>query len=471
MSLARPVSGAAPRARPGLSAILLLIVSAAAILHIFTAHPALVWPELFGLLGFFALEFRGLSKMARFMVALCLALVVFEYVTERFDPALTASAINRAAFMAFFLNSLSFLQHAASRSPLLLNSGRVLVHQPPGRRYLVLTFGAALFGMLLNLSTIGLLGTMIRKGVDDGENEESRRIAEIRRKRMTLAMMRGFCSIPMWSPLTVTIALITAAIPGLRWAEIAVFSAPLGVAFLLLGWLLDRRAYTHRAPPPAQGAPSLAGLLPLLALAIAVPSIAYALSHLLATSMIVALLLALPVISAAWLWLQERATPRAPARVAREIVTQVLPALPNMRTEITLFSCSAFLGVLISNIIDTEALGHTITALGLSSGVTLAISAWLIVGLSMIGVNPIVSVTILAGTLPKLAALAIDPVAVGVMLVSVWTISVNSTPYSTAVRLSSRMIDRDPTEVGLRWNGRYAFLMLCLLSLALFTLG
>ena len=461
-----------PPAWPGLSALCLICVSLAAIGGVFTDWRFLIWPEALGLLAFFALEFRGLSKMARFLVAVCIALVVFETATARLDADITAQAINRAAFMVVFLNSLSFLQHAAGRAPLLRTLGHILGHQPPGRRYLVLTFGAALFGMLLNLSAIGLLGTMIAKGVAPGTTAEDQRIAAIRRKRMTLAMIRGFCSIPMWSPITVTIALITAAIPGLKWAEIAIYSAPLGVCFLLLGWVFDRHAYPQRTPPAHSNPPSLRGLVPLLALAVAVPSLALGLSQILGTSMIVALLLALPVISAGWLWLQERTQPRAMARVGHEIGHKILPNLPTMRTEITLFACSAFLGVMVAHIIDTDAMGHAITTAGLSSGATLAISAWLIVGLALVGVNPIVSVTILAGTLPKLAALAISPVAVGVMLVSVWTISVNTTPYSTAVRLSARMLGTaTPGQIGPAWNGSYAFAMLCLLSVLLLSFG
>ncbi|MDF1728746.1 MAG: hypothetical protein P1U53_13450 [Sulfitobacter sp.] len=463
------------RARPPLgnqlSAAFLLLVSAAAICRIFANNPAFIWVELIALLGFFAVEFPRLTKMARALVLASIALVALEYARGTFDAELTMTAIGRAAFMAFFLNSLSFLQHAAGRSPLLLNSGTILVHQPPGRRYLVLTFGAALFGMLLNLSTIGLLGTMIRKGSEGGANDEARRIAGIRRKRMTLAMLRGFASIPMWSPITVTIALVTAAIPGLTWAQIAIYSAPLAAVFLLTGWIIDRLGHAL-APAPVEGStPSLLGLMPLLALVVAVPSTAYGLSAALGTSMIAALLIALPLISFGWLLIQERHQPRSLSRTAQEVTAHVLPSLPNMRTEITLFSCSAFLGVLIADIIDTVALGQFITGLGLSSGVTLAISAWLIVGLSLIGFNPIITVTIAAGALPQLAGLAISPVAVGVMLVSVWTISVNATPYGTSVRLASRMIEVPPERLGYVWNGFYALAALIVLSAALLSFG
>lgn len=52
--------------------------------------------------------------------------------------------------------------------------GEAVVNQPPGRRYTVLTIGGALFGVLLNLGTISLLGTMIREGVDAGRQKNRR---------------------------------------------------------------------------------------------------------------------------------------------------------------------------------------------------------------------------------------------------------------------------------------------------------
>lgn len=450
---------------------LLLLTSAAAIGHVFGNSPLFLWAVALGMGGFFLLEFRGLTKMAKLMVVLCFGMIGAEYATGRLDPALTAQAIHRAGFMAFFLTSLGFLQHAAGRSPLMQRSGRILVHQPPGRRYVVLTFGAALFGMLMNLGTIGLLGTMINKGTDSDGDAEARRIAGIRRQRMTLAMLRGFCSIPMWSPMTVTIALVTAAIPGLTWAQVAVWSAPLAVIYLLLGWMMDRRAYPRATAAPDQPTPSLAGLLPVLTLAIAVPLAAYAISRVLGTSMIVALLLVMPVIAAGWIWIQERDRPGAPARTAQEVTGRLIPGLPDMRTEITLFSCAAFLGVMIAAIIDTDALGRIITQMGLSSGVTLALTAWLIVGLSMVGVSAIISVTIVAATLPNLGGLAIEPAIVGFMLVSVWTITVNIAPYAASVRVAARMIHADPPQVGITWNWRYSIAILCLLTIALILVG
>ncbi|WP_050932106.1 hypothetical protein [Aestuariivita boseongensis] len=455
-----------------LSAAALVLISLSAIGHIFGSSTAFLWGALAGLCVFFGLEFRCLTKMAKTMVVLCFALVGAEVFTNTLQADLTAQAIHRAGFLAFFLTSLGFLQYAAGRSPLMQRSGRILVHQPPGRRYVVLTFGAALFGMLMNLGTIGLLGTMIDKGTfGNAETPEAQRIAQIRRRRMTLAMLRGFCALPMFSPMTVTIALVTAAIPGLTWAQVAVWSAPLTVVFLLVGWAFDRRSYPRRQAAHDGDTPPLSGLMPILLLALAVPGAAFAVSKVLGTSMIVALLIVLPIISTVWIWIQERGSTGALLRTGREIWGGLLPSLPEMRSEITLFASAAFLGVMIAAVIDTDVLGGIIVNLGLSSGAILALAAWLIVGLSLVGISTIISVTILAATLPNLSALDLGPVMVGFMLVSAWTISVNVAPYAASVRLAARMIQADPADVGVRWNGYYGLATLCLLTLVLLSLG
>lgn len=452
-----------------LSPAFLLLCCAGAVGEIFTEAPALKLVELVGLVGFLTLELRGMSRVAQILLVLCIALPIYEVSQGTFDLALAGTAIDRAAFFAFFLTSLSFLQFAANRSPLILRSGEILMNQPPGRRYLVLTFGAAIFGILLNFSTIGLLGTMIAKGVTPGTNDAERRIAGIRRRRMTLAMMRGFSSLPMWSPITVTMALITAAIPSVSYGQIVVYSLPLAVTILLMGWVLDRFSYTRRPLPGLPEAPSLFGLGPLMGIVVFVPTFAWGGSHLLGVTLIQSLLLCLPLVSLGWMLIQtwESGPATAITDTASATVTGLIPSLPAMRSEIGLFATSAFLGVLVLPLIDTVALGEAIVSAGLGAGAMLALSGWIAFLMSMIGVSPIISVTILAGTLPNLAGLYISPVAVAVTMVSIWSIVVNVTPFSASVRLSARMIDEEPVRVGMRWNLAYGSLAMATLSIAL----
>lgn len=450
-----------------LSSLFLLITSLGAIGTIFGQSPVFPVLEIVGLAGFLSREFTRISKMAKTLLAISILLPLVSLLRGSFDAGLVVTALSRAAFFAFFLTSLNFLQFAAGRSPLVQRSGKVLVMQPPGRRYIVLTFGAAMFSALLNLGTVGLLGTMIAKGVGHGADADSERIAEIRRKRMTLAMMRGFCSLPMWSPITVTIALVTASIPGLTWSQMVIYSAPMAVVHLFVGWGMDRMSYSRRvaADMPATP-PALTALFPLMAIVIFVPLLAFGLSRVLGTNLITALLLCLPFVSTGWLMVQnlDGSAAEALRKAGVSLRDGMLPGLSDIRSEVALFSCSAFIGVMVTASVDTVGLGHAILALGLGADTLLIVSAWLVVGLSLIGISPIISVTILAGTLPNLEVLRIDPVTVGIMLLSVWAICVNLTPFSAAVRFSARMIDVQPVQVGLVWNLRFGLAGLVLLS-------
>ena len=60
------------------------------------------------------------------------------------------SGLNTAAFIASFFAALTTLKFSAASSPAMRKCGAFLSAQPPGRRYLALTFGGQLFGLLLN---------------------------------------------------------------------------------------------------------------------------------------------------------------------------------------------------------------------------------------------------------------------------------------------------------------------------------
>lgn len=453
-----------------LSRLLILCTSIGAAGGIFLDTPMLLVPETIGLVGFLLVEFRRIARMGQALILLSLALPLYMIATGQLDLALAQTAVNRAAFFTLFLVALAFLQHAAGGSPLMMRSGRILVEQPPGRRYVVLTFGAGTFGALVNLGTVTLLGTMISRSLPAGDTAEARRISAIRLRRMTLALLRGFATLPMWSPITVTMAVITAAIPTLSYFQILLHTAPLTAVFLLIGWGYDRMSNPRPRTAPAMTAPSLFGLAPLLVLVVLLPATAYGASVLMGTTMIQALVLWLPLIAVLWMAIQRRPAPlpEATHSAMAEVRNSILPALPGMRTEFALFNCSAFLGVLLTAMIDTTALGEAVQAAGLSSGAVLAISAWLVVGLSLVGASAIITVTVLAGTLPAMTPMAIDVGMIGVAMVSAWAISAGMTPYSGAVRMTARTVAVDPAVLGLRWNG--VFTLTCLLLLTVFLL-
>ena len=453
------------------SSLLLMLNMVTAIWTIFAPGTL---PTLFGaaaVLAFFAYEWRALARVGRILVCLCLILPVFLAFRHGLQLSVITAAIDRAVFLAFFVTSLSFLQSAARSSPLIRRCGEAVVNQPPGRRYTVLTIGGALFGVLLNLGTISLLGTMIREGVDAGRQKTEDRVSEIRLQRMTLAMLRGFCSIPMWSPITVTLAIILASLPDITYFDILPVGVTLTVIYLASGWVIDRLTYPRPAAANVvKGAP-LITLLPLVGLVVLIPTVAFVSAQLLTISMISALLIALPFMAAVWIFFQSQGQENRLKHVGKRLWTDTLPSLPQMRSEIAIFAGSGFLGVMVVPLVDTAWLGAMVTGLGLHEGWVLTLTFWAIAVCSAIGINPIISVTLAVEVLPRLDGLQISPLSVAVMAVSAWAVIVNFSPFSAAVRIGGRIIDRDPMHIGMRWNAVFAVTMIIMLSLGLLFFG
>ncbi|SMO85544.1 hypothetical protein SAMN06265173_11812 [Thalassovita litoralis] len=453
-----------------ISSLLLVLTSGAAIWALFNGGVTAAILGAVGLTSFLFMEFPRLARVGRILFALCLIVPVAFWALDILRTDLLLRAMERAAFLTFFVSVLSFLQAAAASSPLVQRSGNALVNQPPGRRYTVLSYGAAVFGVLLNMGTLTLLGTMVKSGVDAARHQTEPRISDIRLKRMILAILRGFCSIPLWSPLTVTLAIIHASIPEVSWFTLLPYSVPLGLAFLTTGWLVDRFTFPRGGQNTLKKGESLLVLVPLVGIVLMIPATAWGLSQLLSLSMIASLLVALPLLSLGWVAVQNwDAQPLTAAK--HRLIHDILPAMPVMRSEIAIFASSAFLGALIGPMIDTDYLGDVIQSSGLSAGWVLVLTFWLIALCSGIGINPIISVSVACEVLPRLENLAIAPITVGVLAVGAWTVVVGYSPFSAAVRIAGRIINQEAARIGFIWNGLYSILCGAILTVVLLVIA
>ena len=441
---------------------------------------AIAWASLGGLfaiaiagvalVGFLMLELVHISRLGMVLLGFSLALGLVHFHRGSLDAALLEQAFGRAAFMAFFLISLFFLQSAAVTSAMVRRSGDVLVDQPPGRRYLALTFGSTVFGFLMSLGAITLLGSAIRQGV---ETIGDRRLGEIRLRRMTLALLRGFSTIPLWSPITVSMAIVLSALPEVSWIQVFPYGLAFTLISLLIGWLIDRFDPSRTLRAGATHGTSVVQLLPLVGLVVLMPVGGWALSVVLGISLLRALLLALPLMSLVWIAVQCRDSGLWPRLrgIWRRLTTDILPAMPTMRSEIAIFAGSALLGVFLVPLIDVQWIGWVIAELGLSGQFVLLIAMWVIVSAAIAGINPLVSVMIMTEILPKLPGLDISQLSVALMAVGAWSVSINVAPMSTVVRITGQVVMRDPMVIGPKWNGLYTLIIAAVLSAGLLALG
>ena len=253
-----------------------------------------------------ALQWRPMAGIARATVIAALLLGAYFALRGTLTPDILHRAIQRSAFFTLFVIALDVLRTAAMSSAMVLKSGKTIVSQPPGRRYAMISLGAHLFALLLSVGTINLLGTMNQRSIDASQDDDPPHIREIRLRRMTMALIRGFAAVTLWAPTTVTVVVVVSAVPNFDWYQFF----PLGIAtaagFLLFGWLLDRASHQRRAQigPTEPLGRILLSLVPLVSLTFGVLIATIALAFASGIRPIATLLICVPLFGICWITLQ-----------------------------------------------------------------------------------------------------------------------------------------------------------------------
>ena len=434
------------------SAILALIVIGLSAMINLVTNAQWTWiPGGLAALFFIILEWGQLARAARILFAVLIGIAVTVSLTTPDALTLLHLATERVVYLGYFVLAMGVLQATAASSPLVHRSGRVLVSQKPGRRYAALTFGGALFGLPLSVGAVGLLGTMIKHGVGD----PSERVAAIRLRRMTTALLRGVASVPLWSPTSISIPIVLLSMPDLTWLKILSHSGILAVSFLSLGWLLDRLT-NPRFVPASTGtaAPGLTALGPFMILLASLLLAVIAVSQALDLSIVSANILLAPGVSLLWQIVQQHGGgAQKPAREALQIMSdKILPSLRNMRSEFTIFAVSGALGVLIIPLVDAKALGQAILPYTSSGGAALALAYVFVVLTGIMGLNPIVSVTLSIGILTRMDTFDFRHIDIAMVVLCAWATTVTISPFTSNVRLTALAVGVDPIKVGPRWN-------------------
>lgn len=376
---------------------------------------------------------------------------------------MTQDALKSAAFIAAFFTALTFLRNASQTSPSIEACGRYLAEQPPGRRYAALTVGGHLFSLILNYGAISLLGGLAEASARREPNEE---IRNHRIRRMLLAIQRGFVSMLPWSPLTFAVAISTSLVPGAKWVDAAGFCAVSGLIFAGIGWAMDtifKPRLTVPAPVRAKVEGSWTSLLPLLGLLLLL-TVAVAGIHMWTGLRAVdVVMLVVPFISAGWIAMQNRRD-RPILNVSRRTRQYVLRDLSGYREEIVLLTLAGFIGTLGSKLLSPMVAASGVDLTIVPGWVVLVSLVWIIPIAGQIGMNPILSVSLIAPLLPEASAMSVSPAAVTTALTAGWSLCGASSPYTATTLLVGHIARLSAWHVGLVWNGAYT--LVCALALS-----
>lgn len=419
----------------------------------------------------------GMALARLVFVLVGLALVIWAVLTRGDWMSGVGLALGRGGVVIGVFVALVALRSAAMSSAAILECGRFLAAQKPGRRYLALTMGGHVFALVLLYGSISLLGTLAVESVARVTDPETR---ALRARRMLVAIQRGFSATLCWSPIAFAMVVATTLIPGANWAAAALPAMVTALMLLALGWVLDALFKPRRRGPPVPDPAEVTGttggwlrhVYPLLVLLGVVATGVAVLYRLTGVAVLGAVMSLVPVVSILWIYLQERRRIATPARRTRNRIADfALREMPKYRAEILLLFMAAFIGGLGAFLLVPLMGRFGLNLTQVPPEVILTALVCIIPLAGQCGMNPLLSVSLLVPLLPSPAMLGIDPVAMVVAVTGGWALCGTTSPYTASVLLVGALGKAPARRVGLVWNGPYALLMIPLISLWAISLG
>ena len=461
-------------ASPWLSPLCLVVIFFATLMTQLTGYQAPAILAVLVLLVFTLVEWKYLELTTKIIAIVAIGLTVALLLLSQISFVQLGMLCGSVAFFAFFLIALGLLKEAALTSESVNLTGRALLQQQPIRRYALLTFASHLLGILMSVGAINLLGTMIHRSLDDTRDTVDVRINSARQRRMMLAVVRGFCSIPLWAPTSVTITLLVTTIPKLQWIDIMPYGLYLTLVLLLFGIWLDHvqapKHLRHLVPAISNNLSDLKVSFPIAIVVITLAVVSGLLLYMTSLRPIAAVLVSAPIVSTAWIFSQyhrKRNTLSAMRLTVRRFTKDIFFKMPLQRSEIVFFAGSVLIGRLLLTVLDIEWFTQQLTHLNISAALILIASSWIIFLAALIFINPMISVTLVAGALSQLPSVENMPVTIALVMMVTWAVVIGSSPTTTSVRISANITGISPFHMGIKWNGLYSALVLLALDLYL----
>lgn len=432
----------------------------AALAMIFVGHAALTLTASAALVVYLALSSRQFSLGTWVPVILSTGALIMALQRGIPTPVLLLAA-ERALFLAALIAVLGTLRSAASVAPEVARAGLFLTSQPASRRYVALASGGHLFGVLINFGGLALLLDLAMRSMNSPATHDlPPEIREARLRRMSLAIIRGFGLISLWSPFGFATNAILITLPGISYFQFGPIGFAMSFVFLALGWLFDRlqgrryRLLGLPAPSPPPGA--WAGAVALLGHILALGTGVVVVHEVTTLSFQQALILVVPAYSLGWAAASGGRSGSGVLRALREAGGATWGRLSAMGPEIGVFASAGFLPVLLLALVPLEPLRAAISGLGMGA-VPLALSlAGSIVVLAFVGINPIVAASVLGAIAVQLAVPGLSQTAIALAITGGWTAVIGLSPFITTIIITASITGRSVWQVGPVWNGAYS---------------
>jgi hypothetical protein len=404
---------------------------------------------------FFAWHWRSLMPYPRRLGLVTLGLFGYWVLFDEPDWQQAQRMLSSAAYYAAFIGALGLAHCAVRRLPQLGELHRLVLRLPRASLYPSYLLSTFAISSVLSFGMLNLVcGSLERYLERQPYNQQQRREGA---RGVMVTALRGFALVPLLAPTSVAVAILTRELPGLSWSALLPFGLLCGAILLVVGWPMENRRL-RQLQPTAESPQTVAP-----------PDTADGLRRLLCASLLGILLIAL-LANLTWLSATQAAMLLVPLAVAgmllyqdgapMAVYTEVRDTLAGMRNETFIFACSALLGGLTAVLIPVERLASHFSStplglFGLGSAGMLAIIA-----LALLGVAPIISLSLCAALLAQLAGHGVAIMQPAVALLVGFSLAMLLSPYGPSALMLARHAQLSPWRIAFGWNGRFVLLVL-----------
>ncbi|MCC2105738.1 MAG: hypothetical protein KDJ20_17785, partial [Hyphomicrobiales bacterium] len=131
---------------------------------------------------------------------------------------------------------------------------------------------------------------------------------------------------------------------------------------------------------------------------------------------------------------------------------------------------AGFLGAMTPLVLREETMVAIITNLHLTPAMLSVAIVLVIAGLAVVGINAMVTVTMLVGALAHAPATGLSPLKLVFVIVGAWSLSNGMSPLNSSMVLLGGVMGRPSEMITIRWNGVFALMTLVLFCVAVYFL-
>lgn len=313
----------------------------------------------------------------------------------------------------------------------VLMSGKPILNQtlPTGRRALVRTLlGAHLFGAVLNMSSVLIVGDRIAK---------SNTLNPVQ----GLLLLRAFCICAFWSPFFAAMGMTLMSSPGADLSTLVIYGIPISLAGILVSaWEIIRQPSSKelRGYPMALESLWMPCFLALVVI----------FCHEWKPDLSVLTLVSITTVVFTLMTLLTRKGTKG----INTFVEHVESGVSNSSGEVVLFAAAALLASGIAALFSSL---HWNIAPAHFGHIEASVTLLILIALALIGMHPVTSVA-LAGSI--LAPSVTDPNLLGLTLLMGWSLGIGLSPFS-GVQLSIQSRYNITAQSLIKLNWRYAIIM------------